>query len=555
MTSQETKINNIIEQQPEAKSRLQLAENLLDDRKDSLSAKVVENIYKPLDSWAVCATLESLGMRDEDAQQEYGASDLFELSEQIYHRCKKNYAQLAAPVASWSAPNNQEKIFSSFIKYYTRGLSFMLPILGQIVMLIFFRYSLWAYIEFTEIEATIVAIGTILSFIVSGGFIQAISRNVLYYLSSNDFILAKKSYLRLHKYHLLLVAVFAVGLFVLNFMFSFFQQHMLIYSLIYFSLLAELWVSFSFLYLIKHYLSVLFITLVAILPVYMVIENTNWGIFIAHFFGLLFANVLSWLYYMVWFHRKIKKLKNKDVKQLPERSILAYITSMYFIYGLYYFLFLFLDRIVSWSAFKNDIPEFIIWFRTPYELGMDWALLSLFLTIAFLEFTIERFSRTIIPTQQKLSGFLIDKFNSIYKKFYRQQLSLMLLFGIASIALAYFGVTYLKRFDHIEQVREFFSNRITYFTFFIASASYLAMAIGLFNGMFFLTLSRLNFAVRSILIGIIVNFFVGFMLSRWINYEYGVFGLLAGSIVYALVSFKYVKRFFNELDFYYYSAY
>lgn len=526
-----------------------------DEKKKKLAAQVIENVNNPLDRWAVCATLESMGMRDIDAQKEYGAKDLFELGDEIYLICKMNF------LLKLNATNdsvNIEKIenqFFCFVKYYSRGLSFMIPILGQIALLFLLRYSLWAYIEFTEAQATIVAIGTILSFLVTGGFVQAAGREVLYYLNGKDYKLAKDSYLRLFKYNTLVVSAVGTFLFIANMVFPFFRQQMLIFSLCYFLLLGELWYSLSLLYLIKHYVVVLLITVLGIIPVHLIMQNTTWGIFYAHFAGLLFANLLAWFYNFIWLRRKIKKQENINQASIAKRPIMAYIVSLYFTYGFLYFCFLFIDRIVSWSAYGNEVQPYIIWFKTPYELGMDWALISLFLTIALLEFTIERFSRLLIPVQQNLSGLLFDKFIKKFKNFYRNQILLLLVFGVVSIVITYLGVTYLKRYSHVPEVRDFFSNPITYFTFFVASIGYLLMAIGLFNGLFFLTLNRLKFAILPILAAVITNIFFGILLSRWFDYEYGVFGLLIGAAVFVFYSSKKAKKFFNKLDYYYYSAY
>ena len=62
-----------------------------DDKKKELATLVIKNINNPLDKWAVCATLESMGMRDIDAQKEFAAKDLFELGEEIYLICKMNF--------------------------------------------------------------------------------------------------------------------------------------------------------------------------------------------------------------------------------------------------------------------------------------------------------------------------------------------------------------------------------------------------------------------------------------------------------------------------------
>jgi hypothetical protein len=284
-------------------------------------------------------------------------------------------------------------------------------------------------------------------------------------------------------------------------------------------------------------------------------QNTTWGIFYAHFSGILFSIVLAWLYNLIWLKWKINKQDIISQASIAKRPIMAYIVSLYFVYGFLYFSFLFIDRLISWSAYGNEIQASIIWFKTPYELGMDWALISLFITVALLEFSIERFSRLLIPVQQGLSFLLFDKFIKKFNKFYISQIILLVSFGIVSIVATYFAVTYLKRFSHISEIRDFFSNPITYFTFFVASVGYLLMSIGLFNGLFFLTLNRLKFAVRPILLAVITNIFIGLLLSRWFDYEYGVFGLLAGSLIFVIYSSKKVIDFFNKLDYYYYSAY
>ena len=526
-----------------------------DPKKKELAFKVVENIHRPLDKWAVAAILESMGLRDADAENEYGVASIFQLAEEIYDICHRDPEIRELLNQNIKEREKIETALKSFLKYYSRGLSFMMPVLGQIGLLFIFRYSLWAYIEFTEAQATVVALGTILSFIVTGGFIQAAGRDVLHYLNAREYRLARMAYMRLFRYQCVVVFGFAGILFGVNFLFPFFKMTMMVHSLIYFVLLSELWFSLTLLYLIKHYVAVLIVTVLGILPVWAVMNYTHWGIYNAHFTGLIFANLMAWIYGAYWFRKRIKAQKAKVPVRLPHRAITAYITSLYFVYGVLYFTFLFADRIISWSSFTANAPATIIWFRTPYELGMDWALLSLFVTIALLEFTIERFSCTIIPIQDNLNIFDMDQFIRIYQLFHRKQLIALIVLGIGSIMAAYFGVMYLQRFDYIREVRDFFSNRITYFTFYVASVPYLFMAIGLFNGLFFLTLSRLSFAVKAITVGLLVNVFTGIFLSRWFGYEFGVLGLLAGSVVFAMLSSKYSREYFKKLDYFYYSAY
>ncbi|MBE3554329.1 MAG: hypothetical protein IMW85_04900, partial [Thermicanus sp.] len=50
-----------------------------------------------------------------------------------------------------------------------------------------------------------------------------------------------------------------------------------------------------------------------------------------------------------------------------------------------------------------------------------------------------------------------------------------------------------------------------------------------------------------------INMILGFLLSRWVSYEYAVFGLLAGSLLFLILSFRAVKNLFRKVDFYLYA--
>jgi hypothetical protein len=61
--------------------------------------------------------------------------------------------------------------------------------------------------------------------------------------------------------------------------------------------------------------------------------------------------------------------------------------------------------------------------------------------------------------------------------------------------------------------------------------------------------------LRSITPGVVANAAVGFAASRWLGYEFAVVGLLAGALVFAVVSTALAAGVFRRFDFYYYSAY
>ncbi|NOY58090.1 MAG: hypothetical protein GXO75_04020 [Calditrichaeota bacterium] len=510
---------------------------------------ILKSIGRPMDAYAVTSTLESLGWRDIDAQENFNKKNLFELGAAVYSKCIEQPVKNNAVMRSLE----KEEPLKSFIIRFSQGSLYILPIIGQILALFFLRFSLWASLDFTESQATTVATGTIFSFIITGGFMQSIGRDTIHYLSLKNLLLVKKSYYKQLWTGIKTVCLFAISFVLINFFLPFFNFQMAFVIAIYFVLLSLLWLSLSILYVIKHYAAILIITLIAIGPVYLFMHYTQWGIYTAHFAGLLTANLLSLIYGYEWLQRKTRGLESSI--KLPKRSIMAYVLSPYFLIGFLYFTFLFTDRIIAWSTFSRDPSPYLIWFKTPYELGMDWALVSLLFTVAILEYIIEKFSKLLIPKQVQTFAQDSARFNKTFIRFYKKHLVLFALTGSLSILISYFAISRLQVFGHLEIVQDFFSNHITFFVFYLAAIAYFFLALGLLNCLAFFTLSRPFFAIKAISVSIVVDLAIGIFSSRQFGYEYAVVGLLAGAIVFAFISTIYARKFFSNLDYYYYSAY
>ena len=517
-----------------------------------LTESIVHAIGRPVDPFAVTATLESMGWRDMDARELFNKKDLFELGREIYYRCQL-YPQKNGRHNSNGQMHRSESEIKSFLRYYGRGSLFMLPIVAQILVLFFLRFSLWASLDLSQAQATVVAIGTILSFIVTGGFVQSIGRDTIYYLSMKQYLLVKKSFYKQLTLGVGVICLFAFSLFVFNLIFPFYGLRMSIVMLTYFVLLALLWLLLSILYVIKHYVAILAVTLLGVVPVYLIMHYADWGIYRAHFTGLVVANILAFGYGYLWL--RLKSQGGDEEARLPRVSTMTYLLSPYFIAGLVYFVFLFADRLVGWSAANGEALPFIIWFRTPYELGMDWALVSLLLTVAMLEYSIERFSRLLVPKQQSCSIRAVRRFSTFFRRFYKRQFILLIVIGTISIFVTYFAILLLRRWDSVREIHDFFSHRITFFTFYFAAPGYFFLSVGLLNTLLFFTLSRPGFTLKSILPALATDVAIGFAASRWFGYEYAVLGLLAGGLVYALVSTGYIRKYLKDLDYYYYSAF
>ena len=89
----------------------------------------------------------------------------------------------------------------------------------------------------------------------------------------------------------------------------------------------------------------------------------------------------------------------------------------------------------------------------------------------------------------------------------------------------------------------------------IGGISYVFLAWGMLNTLYLFTLSQPLLPLKAIVIALFTNFFIGFLCSRFISYEYSVLGLLVGSIIFMTITLKAVLNFLNKLDYFYYAAY
>jgi len=521
---------------------------------DELVDFVLDKTTSPVDRWAVAAILESRGLRDVDAVERFGKRDIFDLAEEIYIRCRRRLA--ANPPATEEEPaSTWHRRLARFLHFYLRGTLFAMPMAVQIVAVLLLGYALWASLRFNEFQATAVAIGTILSFVVTGGFVQSIGRLGLFYTEQGSYILAKQVC-----YHLIrrgLITVLAVGLtwYVTNLLSPYYPQSILLISLTYYFLLGALWLTLAVLYTLQQRLAVLLTTTTGLGVILWVMHFTGWSVYVAHWLGLLTVNLLAFLWgYRVLSQRAWRVSGELRLARLPRLSVLAYATAPYFAYGVLYFGYLFLDRLIGWSAGREPLP-LLIWFRTPYELGVDWALLSLILTIALLEYTVHEFASIIIPMQRRFSAFQIAEHNRFFARFYLRQLLLLAGIAVVSAIVTYRGVLWFRQFDEIRQVRDFFASPITFKVFYWAVAGYGLLAWGLMNSVFFFSFSRPAFVLRALGVAAAVNALVGFALSRTLSYWHSVVGLTVGSLVFALLTTWYAVRLFRNMDYYYYSAY
>lgn len=519
-------------------------------RVSALAEQILSEVGPLKDHWEAAAQLEVMGVRDVDARTVFGCSDVFELARRVQAATET----MAVPPPA--AGPRQSPLVWRFVKAYVAGLLFSMPMATQTFGMMVFGYTLWAWVDFTSRESTAIALGTIGSFVVTGGYTQAISRRGLFYLNQQEYVLAKAV-----SYRILAVGVatvVAVGLLaaLANLVFEMLPADMALQAELYYVLLSLLWLVLSILYMVEMSLLITLITLVALLAVHMATLFLKWRMVAAHSLGLTVAILLALVCGWAILHGKARQAERESgATELPRGSMLVYSTAPYFWYGVLYFTFVLTDRVIAWSASaKRGFLPYFMWFDSRYELGMDWALFSFVLMVGALEFTIRDFSNRIIPAERNTRADEIEDFNRKFTHFYYSHLVLFLVVAATSVAGGWVGLGVLRRTDLFPLVEVFF-NPTTKTVFWWAAIGYVFLVFGLFNSVFLFSLSRPGFVLRSLGLGLVLNVGVGFILSRAVRYDWAVIGMTVGTFGFMLASSWYARRTFKRLDYYYYSAY
>lgn len=169
--------------------------------------------------------MESKGLRDTDAEQDFEKEHMFQLlGDEIFENTLDSYGRKKIKIENMLGDSEQGFKFEVqlFLTRFSEGSLFFLPIIGQVVLLVVFRYGLWSSLSFSEFESSFVALGTILSFMVT------IGRQGTLYLGQKNYIMFEKMVLQMFYWSLKLIGFTFLTLLFFNFIFSFYRLDQLI---------------------------------------------------------------------------------------------------------------------------------------------------------------------------------------------------------------------------------------------------------------------------------------------------------------------------------------
>jgi uncharacterized membrane protein len=523
--------------------------HLPDGRAHELGQQIIDLIGVPKDEWELAAQLEVMGLRDADARSDYGARDLFDLA-------RRMYAWFEEGRFRWTLegddPEPRVSPFVRFVKNYITGLTFSLPMALQAVTMLVWGYGVWGAIEMDQRTGSAIALGFIVSYVVTGGFMQAIVRRGLFYVYQDEAWLARWTVLRAWSLALRIVVALLVPAFALNALFKVLPWSMVLIAAAYYVALSVLWLNWSLIYLVRKTWLFLVVTAVALAAVLIAAKAFNATPLAANAIGMLLADGLSFAFALYYLNR----FARKEVVNPPRLTVLVYSTSRFFLYGALYNSFLFADRFIAWtsSTGREDFPPYGFWLNVRYELGMDLALIVVMLLSGVVEHATQRFSELLVPQEKRVKSLHAANFLSASRNAHRKRVLMLAGASIAAVAIA-IGTTILLRGVRSLPIYEALQSMTTMRVFAGAAIAYVIFMFALQNVLMLLTLSRVELVVRAVAIALTVNVAVGFVCSRAIHYSAAVLGLLAGAVTLAILTSRSMREVLGELDYHYYAAY
>lgn len=525
----------------------------LNQQRESLNLllkEVQERRVHPEDRYEMAALLESLGWTDERAAKAYGVSNIFELASHLW--------ELSHNSINFTPFSKEEKMglleaIRLIVSHFLRGAIFALPMAVSVFSMITLRFSLWSYENLSVELATAIAIGTILSFITVGGFTQAIARRGFFYIIQGYYRMAR----RVTFYFITLgtmacIVISGVVIFV-NMFLPLFPNHMILIILLYYFFLNTIWLSVTIMYILRKELVFTALIVFGIVMVYVLFSVLHINIIVAQFISLLLVSLMGIALAYHFFIKAEAKAERGIEPKLPKMSVTIYNSMPYFVYGVLYFTFLFIDRMMAWSVDNAFLP-YLIWFRGDYELGLDFSLLVLIIPMGINEVVLNRLMTNIQLSQKSYLGQDIEKMNRKYIKDYFVRVVVILIVSVASAMGLYYSVGIFMDYFNPEMGAAIYHNPLTRFVFIVSLIGYVFLAVALMNVVTLFSLSQPQKVIKSIIPALLVNVMIGFVLSRWFGYEYAVLGFLVASIVFMVLSLHQVYSVFKKLDYYMYAA-
>ena len=482
----------------------------------------------PLDRCDVVVRLETAGITDEVARREYGYRDAWRLAEACFTWLRMFPA---------SRPPQRRR--PAAVEYLT-GLSFAAPLVLCCLAMAWFGFSLWGGDVSPQLAAA-VGLGTVSSFVTTGGIVQAMARRALFFLGVRDGTTAEaicRKWVALGA-----VCLAACGLALLA-LCHFYQWLPAPFDWIAFAFhlsLGLLWLATGILHMLERNLWSMVAAVVGIGLV--VLLHRGWGasLELAQSAGIAAAAAFAFAASSVILRARRRAHGGRPRSLSPALDL--YLTWPHFLFGTLYFLLIFSDRLLAWT-----VPDLAaaspVQFRGDYETALDLALIGFLLQAGMVRAATIAFFRNLAGAQKQHGIAARSTFLQRMRRAYLRSTAGFLLLGAATSASVYAGAW------HVGMPGGPRSAAILLCALLGGSL----LVTGLWNASLLSRLSLPVDVVTAIAPAVVVDWVIGYSLTRLASYHYAAAGFLAGACYFAVLTTRSLLRRLKRLDYYYFAS-
>lgn len=529
------------------------AASFVSESPGALLEEVRKACAQPVNVLHVAALLETAGVTDPIARRRYGFPDVFALADSLVNEMRDTPAP--APPVAHDIPREDWK---TTLLDYGRGPMGLLPLILLGVLINLYQ----SFGQWDNSQVLTLSISTIGSLLVTGGFVQIAARKGSGYLSQGYIRAGGRFIMQVMGVCLAVVLASAVLLTVSLRAAAWFDPNDHGLLVIAYITLSCLWM-FSAILATLEMLHWFVIALgVGVAAAYAGIELRAWlrlpeqtVMLVATAAGLV---IMAGLIAVV-----IVRTLNQRAAASPvgnQRVVLAPLPHLtvnlapYFVYGVTYSVGVLVGHA---GGMIGRLPAGMTRIQglAQSELALTLALTGYILGVGMAERTMRRFWQRVKVYQRQVSAETPGEFRAVLRDFLTQeraQFTRALGVSSAVVLVAVGGAVSASA----NRVLLGLSWDATTLLIFIAGlAGYGLLAMGVFDSMFLITLSRPLYALKALGISAVTTLLVSVVAGLLISYAFGVAGIIVGSAVFLWFTRRALGRIMRHADYYYYASF
>ncbi|MGH9719581.1 MAG: hypothetical protein ACRD8O_05175, partial [Bryobacteraceae bacterium] len=325
---------------------------------------------EPLDVRDLTTRLETEGVTDAVALSEFGFESTWSMAASWLPKLRDVRSAIAhevKPGSGW--------------REYVRGISFALPLLCSCVSILLLGFSLWGG-NLTAGEASAVGLGTVSSFLLSAGMIQMMARRGLFFAGTKQFARCEQVTWWWMRLGMLAILGATLVLTAVSLYWDVLPGRLTFVAAAFCASLGLFWMATGALHFLNRAFMIVWVTLAGIALVTLLHFVLRWPLLDAQ----LAAIVASGAAALIACRRTLRAQLELSPPNPAPFSLLRDVIFLwpYFAYGILYYLLLFADRIMAWTA-HTLATAFAIQFRGDYEAALTIGLFAFIVQVGWVQ--------------------------------------------------------------------------------------------------------------------------------------------------------------------------